>query len=178
MVNINLLPWRTTLSKYQKRALQKNLFRWALLAMVLLWSMHWVITSKHQKILAQITHLKQKMDDYQTALTVQQAKHQVMNQMHNIIHYAEETEKLLRSLSNHYPALCFNEMIRDKNSLLVRGETYSSTDLTAFLQHWQAADLFAEIRIKSIERSENNLLQFNFQALTDNASSENQENSA
>lgn len=178
MVNINLLPWRDWQRNYQKNAMRKIICACLLLACALLFVVHLSLKSQQEKALLHVSQLKQILNDYHADLSVQQYKRLASDQVHNLMRYADSTEQLLRSLARHHSALCFSAIKRNKNSLFFHGKTNSASDLTLFLQHWEAANLFAEIRIKAIERLENHLLQFYFQALADIPLVDNQESTA
>lgn len=169
MVVINLLPWRIYQKSYEDKAI-KTILLLSIMITVVGWVVaHELLSRRLHFWVMRVDHIKQELKTFSDI----DQKIEKENQGRVLSAKAEkkgisllDLKHLFFSLGQKKTAdLCLAELSHEKNHFIFSGETPTAFELTQFLMHWKAADLFSEIKIKSLkQRPDQDGLQFQFQA--------------
>lgn len=162
MVSINLLPWREQKRIYQIKVMKKMLMFTVLMVLCIFSVTHFMLSQHENKVRDQIAVIaaKIKRNQLQQEKSIKQVQ-PTLNKMDQ----AALISKIFYEISNKQPEkVCFTNIERQNNIFSFTGKARSMTELTDFFRHWNAAYLFAEIKIKLIEKQEDGWLRFGFQA--------------
>jgi Tfp pilus assembly protein PilN len=160
MVTINLLPWRDYQRAFEERRLQGILLLTLLLSLGGGWVWNSYVQRAQVATQRQIELLKQKLHEQVGPQRLQRALSASAMQWQQ---KGEAAKKLFTWLNSQtLQPICFTEIRRDQNIITFLGRARAASDLTDFFNEWDAAGLFAEIKIDHIRQQPNNILTFRF----------------
>jgi Tfp pilus assembly protein PilN len=163
MVNINLLPWREEELKYRKKVIRKMLSLAILLVVVINLIIHQLI-SRHQHAVRERIVAMNKTVDHVNQINGVGSTHSKSSVS---LSDSDSLQKLFSVLGkNQAKKVCFTSIESREQSMFFIGKAKSVNDLTEFLLHWDAANLFAAIRIREMEQSEDGTVRFSYEAQT------------
>lgn len=154
MVEFNLYPWRKAYKQYQFKKLLGFFFLSFLVSMLLLVVLHWALQSNIESQTVKIGELENRLQEKLSTKTFSHAS-SLLNQalLQKIQKDRTVTYELLQSFFNSTTnEICFTQIKRDKNQVVLSGLARSTTDLTQFMREWLAVKLFLEIKLKHISQ--------------------------
>lgn len=165
MVNINLLPWRDYLKRYQEKNFKK------MLLLAIGGSLCFLLTL-HYLLMIQKAHLQerllQKQQDEKNLATTQTPTAdtltiaQIIYQHQQYQDYTQHSWLAIQQTEN--TGVCFNAIVRKAHHVLFTGYAISVLQLTQFLLHWSGMKFFSTIKINQII-SEDHGIKFQFDAI-------------
>lgn len=158
MVTFNLLPWRTNMRLYQIRKFKITLLAVIILMVMLLVVMHVILISNEKKMNSHVAKLKKELKRYD--------RH-TQHSPSNVNLYDKKMMTVLFAGLNQINsyAVCFTDVERNTNKIIFDGLTPSAYELTEFFNQWNMGNLFSEVQIQKIEKQDNGLVRFVFQAV-------------
>lgn len=167
MVMINLLPWRTLLHEYQVRQTKQILASAFGMTLALVVVLHLALSIALDKTNEQVQILRQevrRLAQWQRLSSPGKSTKQV------VYNDRQLAWRFLAALSQHQnDSVCFTEVSRLENKILLTGSARSAFELTDYLRHWHAAHLFSEIKIEQLEWQPNNTFRFRLAAFENQA---------
>jgi Tfp pilus assembly protein PilN len=168
MVTINLLPWRAQLHLYQKRMLKKILWCSFLSIVVVNLIVYGVLLHQAHHVRSRLAVIKRELNRYSALQTRMDARrqHEVsVSAMKSLLAEQMLIKNFFVTLGAPYHNdICFTGLVRDQQKITFYGHTRSATDLSQFLHAWRLSALFSDVHIERLERSNNQAMQFRFQA--------------
>lgn len=165
MVTINLLPWRESARMYEKKILKQYLMIAIFAAIFSMIFLRFTLSLREKVLQKNMVELKREVDEMMN-LQGKMPQKDSKRKLKKWLSYHDDTQKLLIEIGKKSAAdVCFKEIMRNKNTLFFTGRARSAADFTRFLQHWNAAYLFSEIKIKQIQQHADGFVQFDFEAL-------------
>lgn len=168
MVNINLLPWRRFEREYQNRLLKKIFISTISIALFILIIVHALISHQEKLWQANVAATNKKLSLYREINAQNTSNITAFSEVNTPKQYDKHdfAIRLFSELSKRNAGkVCFTDIERMDKTLLFSGKARSILELTEFLRGWNAAYLFNEIKINSIETQENGFVHFRFQAM-------------
>lgn len=154
MVEINLLPWRSTLKQYQQKQLRYMLLLTFIVILSLLWGMREYGLHEEKQLTARIKHLKQRIHYLQSQSSRPTKK--VSKQMSDHLTFRKQQlrmEALWIAVGNlKTKDVCFTKLTSHQGALHVAGQARSAMVLTTFLTHWPDPPLFTSIKLTAMQQ--------------------------
>ncbi|OGT35575.1 MAG: hypothetical protein A3F11_00085 [Gammaproteobacteria bacterium RIFCSPHIGHO2_12_FULL_37_14] len=170
MVEINLFPWREHKQLYEKKII-KQFFSIALsFSMVIIIAIHFHLSHRLNDNKSHITILQNQLAQYERLgrLIQRDEETNTMQQqfIKSFLNYQKNTAQLFNILTDNPPfPVCFSNISRHQHSIIFNGYVRSTADLADFLIHWQAAELFSEVKVERLKRSSSGPINFSFKAI-------------
>jgi Tfp pilus assembly protein PilN len=169
MVNINLLPWRPLERAYQAKQLKKIICLAFISPLLAALCAVWLFSLYEQRLASRVHLLKDEIHWQENANNTSKQTNLAISpdMLASLISYAENTNALL-SVLHHTSSetVCFREIKRTNQAILITGEADSSDDLAFFLKQWKAVDLFSEIKVDHLKQKSDHVVQFRLSATT------------
>lgn len=161
MVEINLLPWRDYTQAHQKKIMKKILLATLLVTLIFLVSLHQVLSSRENALEARMHILQQQMQELQAQSIKQQQKtpQALPKRLFAITPLLDELIKM------NADDVCFTDIIHHNKNTTFIGKTQTAAALTDYLKKWRAAFLFSHVKINQLEKKNNTIFDFRFEAL-------------
>lgn len=171
MVTINLIAWRLQAQQYYREQLKRIIGATLLLSALSYSVVIWQLTSienaltKHKLFLEDEIHWRDpKQSNGNNAVGVSAGL--TLNEM-NLISNINKTV-LFGLQAINQSGICFKEVKRTANTLMLSGEVTSASELLEFVRHWRDIHLFSEVKVAQLKQMSTNVVSFQLAASAGN----------
>lgn len=159
MVELNLYPWRIEKKRYESKTLNKLAITSILLTLLQCMLLHTFLQVQVDQMRDELTRINEEIQQnqlIQAKMTKQHLPTTQLDLQKLLLTYQQQTLRLLLGNAGMQSLpVCINQLSREKDKVIVRGKSISTTALSSFLRQWQSGNSFTSMKVVNLHQVKN-----------------------